>query len=326
MGRWIPNIPRFIKQCPECVRDDMEKYGETYFRRLHQLPGVVCCVVHRCVLFETHHPYRRGTRDAISVPNSRGLLRPCVENLSKPTFERHVFFASECQKLLDRRLEDCRWRVRSGYAKRAFAIGYRYRYLVDRYGLEKDILDFYGQDFLDSVGFHLKVANDENWVQRLLSPSASSSSGVATNLLLDNFLTVAESRRKAPSLRPPPWTCQNSCAPHYGQSVVETMRMARRCDGNRRVSGRFMCSCGYIFLAYLDSVDKNGEPLVDRIIEYGPYVAQRARELREAGISLKEVAHRLNMSKDSVKRILQFPVAATGTCTLGNTGGAKISP
>jgi hypothetical protein len=36
--------------CPLCVRDDVEKYGETYLRVLHQMQGVFACPKHQCWL------------------------------------------------------------------------------------------------------------------------------------------------------------------------------------------------------------------------------------------------------------------------------------
>lgn len=42
--------------CPLCYEDDIQQYGEPYWHRLHQLPGVKACPVHREVLHRITHP------------------------------------------------------------------------------------------------------------------------------------------------------------------------------------------------------------------------------------------------------------------------------
>ncbi|MBQ6361850.1 MAG: TniQ family protein [Lachnospiraceae bacterium] len=39
-----------IRYCPECIKADREKYGESYIHVTHQLRGVQVCPVHRCRL------------------------------------------------------------------------------------------------------------------------------------------------------------------------------------------------------------------------------------------------------------------------------------
>ena len=37
---------KYLQYCPECVKSDREKYGETYWHMIPQLPGVTVCPVH----------------------------------------------------------------------------------------------------------------------------------------------------------------------------------------------------------------------------------------------------------------------------------------
>lgn len=43
-------VSRHLRYCPECVNDDRQKYGETYWHRMHQMVGVNICPVHHCRL------------------------------------------------------------------------------------------------------------------------------------------------------------------------------------------------------------------------------------------------------------------------------------
>jgi hypothetical protein len=44
--------PRRLRFCRECAKEDAMRTGEAFWRRLHQLPGVLICPVHKRALFE----------------------------------------------------------------------------------------------------------------------------------------------------------------------------------------------------------------------------------------------------------------------------------
>lgn len=41
---------RFLKYCPLCAKEDRQKYGETYWHRVHQIRNMRICTKHRCLL------------------------------------------------------------------------------------------------------------------------------------------------------------------------------------------------------------------------------------------------------------------------------------
>ena len=59
------NESRFIRYCPECAKEDREKYGETYWHREHQIQKIRVCPKHRCFL--------EDSEIAISAKTSPGL-------------------------------------------------------------------------------------------------------------------------------------------------------------------------------------------------------------------------------------------------------------
>jgi hypothetical protein len=46
-------LPEYFRCCQSCIEDDRNTYGSAYWRRVHQLPGVVVCPNHRQVLVDT---------------------------------------------------------------------------------------------------------------------------------------------------------------------------------------------------------------------------------------------------------------------------------
>jgi hypothetical protein len=55
LGRGLRNLPecKFLRYCPQCVENDILAYGDTFWRTLHQVPGVCTCPIHREVLMNS---------------------------------------------------------------------------------------------------------------------------------------------------------------------------------------------------------------------------------------------------------------------------------
>ena len=51
-----------FRMCRHCVSDDLSTFGETYWRRSHQLPGVLVCPTHGLPLHETNVRFRSPGR------------------------------------------------------------------------------------------------------------------------------------------------------------------------------------------------------------------------------------------------------------------------
>ena len=50
-----------MRYCPMCVKEDRDKYGETYWHREHQFVGINVCTKHKCYLVrpKVEQAYRR---------------------------------------------------------------------------------------------------------------------------------------------------------------------------------------------------------------------------------------------------------------------------
>lgn len=47
---------RYLRYCPACVQNDRERFGETYWHRIHQMVGVDVCPIHQCQLINSTIP------------------------------------------------------------------------------------------------------------------------------------------------------------------------------------------------------------------------------------------------------------------------------
>ncbi|MBE5967940.1 MAG: hypothetical protein E7255_13415 [Lachnospiraceae bacterium] len=57
-------IPKYLRYCPFCIRDDRDNFGEAYWHRKHQSYGVEMCDKHKCrlVISGIEAKERRGNR------------------------------------------------------------------------------------------------------------------------------------------------------------------------------------------------------------------------------------------------------------------------
>lgn len=73
---YIPPRPKykyqkiFLKYCPLCAKENREKYHETYWNTLHQIPDINVCLIHGCKLKDS----------SVNVNNSRIINFHTAEN------------------------------------------------------------------------------------------------------------------------------------------------------------------------------------------------------------------------------------------------------
>lgn len=66
---------RYRRVCPVCIGQDLQRYGETFWRRAHLLPGVLKCWEHGVPLLEAPIPVKRAANTDVLVLPSRVAAR-----------------------------------------------------------------------------------------------------------------------------------------------------------------------------------------------------------------------------------------------------------
>lgn len=57
----IPEKERYLCYCPQCAKEDRERYGETYWHRVHQIPEMTVCPKHRVRLLPIQAAIKKRT-------------------------------------------------------------------------------------------------------------------------------------------------------------------------------------------------------------------------------------------------------------------------
>jgi hypothetical protein len=53
IGPSVVKSPKVLRFCQTCRMHDVDEFGETYWHRTHQLPGVLVCPDHHCFLLQS---------------------------------------------------------------------------------------------------------------------------------------------------------------------------------------------------------------------------------------------------------------------------------
>jgi len=217
-------ISRYLKYCCKCSEEDVRLHGTTYWRRIHQLPGVNVCYVHSIVLVPTK----------VLVSTSRGKHRFIDLNTIYQDYEVQVTgdLAKEMVDLAKQSSELVSFRndnslskdiIRAFYLEQLESRGYmtvagRVRFKL----LSSDFIDFYSFEFLQQLNSN--ISTEDSWLHKVIRRSEGNCHPVR-HLLLLKFLgfSIAEVNVKG-RVKPfgdAPWPCLNKAAPHYREVSVK---------------------------------------------------------------------------------------------------------
>jgi hypothetical protein len=144
-----PGREKILRFCRSCVSEDLANFGETYWRRSHQMSGVYICVRHGEILANSAATINRSTfelKDATAYIQVGSAVDSLVLGERERGLAREV--AERCEQILQGR--PCRWSdPRPGRLYRAAiearARGYAYPRKAVLRILCHELSEFYGE-------------------------------------------------------------------------------------------------------------------------------------------------------------------------------------
>jgi hypothetical protein len=102
MANSIPT-PVWLRFCLLCAEDDERQFGETYWHRIHQVPGVEVCPVHAVFLENSNAQmlHRKTRHEFVSAPQAIYTNSPRSLTLSNPSHVALLKIASDAAWLLN---------------------------------------------------------------------------------------------------------------------------------------------------------------------------------------------------------------------------------
>lgn len=176
------------RYCVRCASDDLVRYGETYWHRLHQLPTVLICPVHKTPLVPTGTPSGLACGKASLVFPSCDFVRPVKPPI---TLAIALTLARLSQDLLTGRYNhSVDWH--DIYRQRARELGFVHHYGDTASGVSALALsEVYGAKYLRLLDCTVRAPWGSSWPALLLRSSRNQFVSVVRHLLMQAFLDHA---------------------------------------------------------------------------------------------------------------------------------------
>lgn len=175
-----------LRYCPICTMEDTQTLGTPYWKRSHQLPGVKCCIKHKCELTTYISPH-------LVTDKRRIILAPYVNFDSKPiaASEKQILFAELSSGLLNSKLAVIDPSIRKNLyveAIRLAGLSTKGSY-IDYKNLSQSICNNYDyfEDFIHRDRLLASSESSLNWLRTLIQRPERASHPIC-HLLLIGFL------------------------------------------------------------------------------------------------------------------------------------------
>lgn len=282
--------PKSLRFCTACQRSMIERHGEPYWRRTHQLSISMMCPDHGLPLRSSTvlQADARGQYHHASTENCPSDAPSVLDGLTVSNPELFLDLAIKADRLLqdgdiarDRSmvLKDLVATLeRKGYANSAGQIQWW------------ELHDVISSALADLIRIHPQLMTTRRRTTPYWLPKVRHGS---MRPVPENVLLIERVADAAPDRRPPfgdgPWQCRNPVSDHFGQPVVDQVLIRRRRQKSGYV-GEFECSCGYVYFRSADADGKLGPPTFRR---FGPLLRPVIARAIEEKWSMRKTANAL---------------------------------
>ncbi len=280
----------FLRYCPACVAEDRRQYGEAYWHRVHQAPGVQVCA-HHAVLLKSSSLYVHNRGQHRKFLGIEQLMKDAPTppwKVEERDHQAQLWIAQEVWWLLNHRPspnspEELRGRYHGLLFYRSLA---SYAGVVWLRELQDEFRNFYSEELLSEL--HCRLDGPWNWLVQLVKPGLWARHPIH-HLLLIRFLdcSAAEFFQLPTSPQPfgaGPWPCLNPVCEHYQEPSIEKFKMRRmEVEHQMKKAADFCCVCGFTYSRpFPDSITGSD---VDsyRVMSCGPIWEEAMHQLYLSG-------------------------------------------
>lgn len=303
-----------LRFCPECAVGMQSTHGELWWRRDHQLPGVLVCPEHACLLLDSTVSFSQFSRHEFvaatpkNCPSHAPPVAPVVDCECLAHLHRVARLSADLLLSPPAARTLSRWTT--FYRSQVLEVGLAKSIsTMDQHRFAVEFRNFYGRalDLLPSVMDGGDFAGD--WLASMVRKHRKANHPLY-HVLLQDFL--AQRARPSSPFGGGPWPCINPLAKHRLHFPIKRFTQ-RRNHGNR--VGVFSCVCGYVYTRCLNS--QTGTLGLPRFLHYGPLLEPVLCQLVMANAGLREVGRSLGLEPKTVVRLArELGIAVSWKSTL----------
>lgn len=175
--------------CSSCIKEDIKEYGESYWRVLHQVPGVLYCKKHnKCLSKSKVYPSRSRIdyicADSINLSVDNIIMQDDIMNINLKYIEnieyllRNDINRKDTNFILEIYIDKLR---EKGLTSKNGSINMKL--------FEAEFKNFYGENYLTHMQSNFDVGNETNWI-RLFIRSSNKEKHMLRHLLIIQFLGI----------------------------------------------------------------------------------------------------------------------------------------
>nr|WP_279286964.1 TnsD family transposase [Heliobacterium chlorum] len=306
MASNIP-VPSYLRYCKECALKEQEMYGELFWHRAHQLPGVLVCAIHGLSLINStviKQSFNRHQYITASLENCMPSIVP--SDFTHSQREHLLGLAVDAQWLLNQRYED----LELNWLQENYLAHLSERGLVTPKGhvrqeaLANEFIQYYGRELLCLLGTDVSVTSQWDWLKGMTRMPKKAIHPIR-HLLMMRFLTgEAETFLSCEKSYAPfgqkSWPCLNPVANHRFRSTIGEVIISR-CSNTGKPIGTFRCCCGFVYSRRGPDQTKKDRFRFGRIKAFGQVWEERLRALiEETDFDLKETARYMGVDTKTV--------------------------
>lgn len=300
--------PSHFLFCPECLKEDIERYGETYWHRIHQIPGVLICPTHKILLQRSLVSVHGENKHEFFPASEKNCIDNSSDLYSVDVTENLFTLSKDIEYLLNKNIErkEFEW-FRRHYVSKLIEMDLatakgrvRQRELIDGFR------NFYGAEVLAIVQSDINYDEENNWLSSLVRKPKKSTHPIR-HLLFLRYLGISleeifERKYEYKPFGSGPWICLNAAAEHYKKAVVQNLDITYDAKIKKAI-GTFSCSCGFVYSRQGPDITEEDKYRIGRIKIFGPVWEDRLKTLvNEKKLSLRQIAKQLNVSAKTVNK------------------------
>lgn len=300
-------VPRYLRFCPECNKSDYHAYGELYWHRVHQIPGVLVCPEHKVMLKSSTVLYRGlNKHEYVSADFENCPSESSNSLLPVEVLDRLFKISMDCKWLLENKLEsrNLNWFKDNYIAYLASKDLVSPKGFVDKEILTGQFIAFFGAELLRLLHSEFDSGTESTWIKSIVRKHRKTFHPIR-HLLMIRFLTGSMESFFGNDLtyRPfgeTPWPCLNSTSPHYLESVIENIEITT-CSKTSKPVGTFQCSCGFVYSRRGPDETEKDRLRVGRTKSFGSiWEAELKSCLQEKDLGLRAIARKMKCDTKTV--------------------------
>lgn len=292
--------------CSQCIKEDMNRYGETYWHRIHQAPAVYICPKHKVMLEETN--VSSGVEHQLGYVMATPTLKKRtikLDGVTEVDLKLLLKIAQITESLLSNRYPQLHSNlVREKYvnllARRGFIAGTGN---TKRKEVYCSFQNMFSQNLLKLLQSPVSFERID-WLT-LIFQKHHKSFHPLRHILIMLFLEIELSDLQNNELYRPfgngPWLCLNKICVNYHKRVVTSLKITR-CSTTGKPVGTFTCDCGFVFSRSGPDLHSDDQYKIGNIKEYGMVWENKLSQLIKEKHTQIYIANEMKVNRGTVKK------------------------